>query len=140
MYRLKSKTVGLLITTNHNIINQNTNGKFEVCEVQKILERSNKIVMPALHNGWKCGKYRENFILPAIYGKRTKKYLREKNNKERIINMNEWLKFLGIFFTDGNCYFNEKKGEYKVSIYQKKEIFLKDINELLKNLPFDFNS
>ncbi|PWI47222.1 hypothetical protein CEE45_12890 [Candidatus Heimdallarchaeota archaeon B3_Heim] len=52
--------------------------------------------------------------------------------------MNSWLKFLGIFLTDGSVYFSTKNRQYKVSIFQKKENFLEEIQDLLQELPFDF--
>lgn len=131
---IKHRGVDLSITDNHNMIILN-NGNCIIKPYNEI--ESSTFTLPRHNNGIDDTKDVDKIIIPSVvYGLRTKKQYRKDNPIE--IDMNDWLKFIGIFLTDGSFTYDEKRGIYKVSIYQKKEKFLKELEELLDKLPFNF--
>jgi DNA modification methylase len=131
---IKHRGVDLTITNNHNMVIVE-NDKTKVKPYNEI--NSSFFSIPRQHEGIDDTDYIEKIIIPPItYGLRTRKEYRKET--EIIVDMNDWLKFLGIFLTDGSFTYDEKRGLYKVSIYQKKENFLNEIEDLLEKLPFNF--
>lgn len=135
MYRIKSKTSDLLITPNHNMpIYNSYKDKIELREIKNAPQRFS---MPKSHFGLRDGELVNTFELPCKkMGLRTKKTYRVDEAVQ--IDMNDWLAFLGIFLTDGNVDYCEKRRNYRVSIYQSKDKYLSEIKDLLKRLPFTF--
>jgi DNA modification methylase len=133
LVNIKHRGVDLSITDNHNMLLVD---KDELI-IKPFNETEGEFVIPRQHNGIISNKDIEKIIIPKVsYGLRTKKEYRNDNSIE--IEMNDWLKFLGIFLTDGSLTFDEKRGIYKVSIFQKKEKFINQIEEVLEKLPFNF--
>jgi DNA modification methylase len=131
---IKHKGVDLLITDNHNMIISENSGNV-IKPYNEITSGSFSI--PRQHNGLDSTQNIDKISIPSVsYGLRTKKEYRKETPIE--IEMNDWLKFLGIFLTDGSFTYDEKMGIYKVSIFQKKEKFLNEIESLLDKLPFNF--
>jgi len=131
---IKHRGVDLTITDNHNMLIIDK-GERLVKPYNEI--DNNSFTIPRQHNGIVSKKPLEKIIIPAVsYGLRTKKEYRRDTSIE--INMDDWLRFLGIFLTDGSFIYDEKRGIYKVSIYQKKENFINEIEDLLSRLPFKF--
>ena len=128
MYSIKNKTTNLVITPDHNMISL-VGGKRQTAIIKPI-NQLHYAVLPSKHGGYDDGKEEPIFILPSV---------RINNKYDTIpikIKMDTWLKFLGIFLTDGYC--ECKPGKYSVRIYQTKKLFLKEIQQLLKEMPFDF--
>jgi|688.fasta_scaffold156981_2 DNA modification methylase len=134
LINIKHKGIDLSITDNHNMVLLD-NEKIKIQEFNDI--KSNSFAIPRTHNGMVTTEPIDTIEIPLVdYGLRTKKqYI---NNDSIFIKMDNWLKFLGIFLSDGSFTFDEQRGQYKVSIYQTKKRYIKDIEELLTNLPFDF--
>lgn len=131
---IKHRGVDLLITDNHNMV-ISENGKNHIKPYNEIT--SNSFSIPRQHNGLSDNQYINKITIPSVtYGLRSRKEYR--NNPPIEIEMNDWLKFLGIFLTDGSFTYDEKRGIYKVSIYQKKENYINEIENLLERLPFNF--
>lgn len=131
---IKHRGVDLTITDNHNMVIID-NGNYNIKPYNEI--SSNSFTIPRQHMGIEEGLNIDKILIPPVtYGLRTKKeYLKDMPIE---IDMNDWLKFLGIFLTDGSFTYDEKRGIYKVSIYQKKEKYLSEIEDLLERLPFNF--
>lgn len=133
LINIRHRGVSLTITKNHNILLYEDNELV----LKKYDEIHGNFVIPRQHNGIKDSNKIEEIVIPQVtYGLRTKKEYRKDIPVN--IKMDDWLKFLGIFLTDGSLTYDEKRGTYKVSIFQKKEKFLEEIEELLENLPFNF--
>jgi DNA modification methylase len=133
LVNIKHRGVDLNITDNHNMVIINDNQ----INIKPFNEIKGNFVIPRQHNGIISKEKIEKITIPPVfYGLRTKKTYRSNESIE--IDMDDWLKFLGIFLTDGSMTFDEKRGTYKISIYQKKEKFLNEIENLLEKLPFNF--
>jgi len=134
LVKIKHRGVDLVITENHNMV-ITKNGKMLVKPFNEI--ENDIFTIPRQHKGMESKPSLDYITIPSVsYGLRSKKEYRKDTPIE--INMNDWLKFLGIFLTDGSFTYNEKTGIYKVSIYQKKENFISEIEDLLNRLPFKF--
>jgi hypothetical protein len=94
---------------------------------------------------WK-GKDIDKFVLPSTGYFRGEQQVRVP---EAIINMEDWVAFMGIFLAEGYTYKTKlkHKGEYskwnchayRIGIAQaKKSKYFRDIEELLDKLPFNF--
>ena len=135
MCKVKTRTADLLVTPNHNMVLSNKKNNLYKEEVINLYSKPFRI--PKRHKGFHYGKNKDFFKLPPVeYGKRTRKIHINKNSIK--IDMDDWLRFLGIFFTDGNVDYSIKRGCYKVSIYQSKEKYLNQNENLLEKLPFKF--
>lgn len=131
---LKHKGVDLTITDNHNMVIYE-GGVNRVIPYNEITKK--QFVIPRQHNGVEPSQPVDKIIIPPVkYGLRTKKKYVTEDPIE--IDMNDWLKFLGIFLTDGSFTYDEKNGIYKVSIFQTKPNYINEIKELLDRLPFEF--
>jgi len=63
-------------------------------------------------------------------------------NEEKVIDIQLWVAFMGIFLSEGSVSYEKKKGAYKIYISQNisspKDKYIK-IQKLLKDLPFKFS-
>jgi DNA modification methylase len=137
MYSLKSRSFDLLITPNHNMVYYDKSGNICFCEVEKYFNIHNSITIPQGHFGYIGGQTNDWFYLPPLESHRVG-FCGRLKEQVNCIQMNDWLKFLGIFITDGNCYHSPKNRQYKISIYQSKSTYLDQIRSLLNQLPFSF--
>lgn len=124
MYQVKSNQVDLLVTTNHRMYvnNRDTKG-YTIKEAKDILnkcvyykknaEKYNPLTQNKYINGNK-------FILPAY-----------KNEKEKEIDLDAWLVFLGIWYVEG-CI----KSNCEVSITAYKQRVNDTLTEINKILDF----
>jgi DNA modification methylase len=134
LVNIKTRSVNLTITENHNMVRID-NSKIDVIPFNEISQEV--FTIPRNHNGLNTIADVDTVIIPPVeYGLRTKKIYRNENSI--IVDADDWMRFLGIFLTDGSLTYDVKRGIYKISIYQKKLNFLKEIEELLERLPFNF--
>ena len=133
MYHVKTRTTDLLLTPNHNMIHLTPYTKKIIF---KQIHSGTTFHIPQRHNGYTEGEEVAYFTLGTVsYGIRTPRVYVKKEEK---FSMDDWLRFLGIFLTDGNVYFSPKNRQYKVSIYQNKLRHRTEIENLLTRLPFKF--
>ena len=137
MYYIRNKTFDLAVTPNHSMVCLRGEGynRLEMVRADQCLGGNKHLVVPQGHLGWFGGNRESSYMLPIV-----EKTIPNDNVRNIIdpIPMDDWLTFLGLFLTDGNCYYNTELGQYKVSIYQKKEKYFEDIKNLLARMPFDF--
>jgi len=92
------------------------------------------------YKGYKWnGENKDIFVLPkveCIYNKQFKVFEKKK------ISMLYWVRFLGIYLSEGSCRNTKNKSKkiksYEISIKQKNIETIYLIRNILKNLPFDF--
>ncbi|HPE06139.1 MAG TPA: DNA methyltransferase [Smithellaceae bacterium] len=138
MRAIKTRTFDLLVTPDHNMVYSfgNDKTKIGIDSMRNIESNGSALIIPQGHDGWDDGKELEFFQLPIV-----DKVIPNDNVKNVVepIAMNDWLVFLGLFCTDGNCYHSPENRQYKVSIYQTKEKYIDEISSLLERLPFGFS-
>ncbi|MFX0182675.1 MAG: hypothetical protein ACFE95_06280 [Candidatus Hodarchaeota archaeon] len=139
IYTLQNKTINLVISQFSNILLRNRKGKVVLEKASEVFNsKTRRFFIPQKHKGGKFGKTKNYFILPKVkFGRGTKNIYKTNQNLKKV-NMDDWLRFLGIFISDGYCNFNTLKRNYLIEIYQKKLNFYRDIEILLGKLPFNF--
>lgn len=140
MYQFKNTSFNLLVTPNHRMLCENKHSK----------ER--KFIRADEFNGNSCpipkkaewnGIYKENFILPSIENNWISGNYNSKQHykKEEVnINMDLWLKFLGLYISEGCCD-NEniaKSHGYRVTITQKTH--KEKVEEILNLMPYKYRT
>jgi DNA modification methylase len=134
LVNIKNRSVSLTITENHNMVKIN-NGDINIVPFNEIEQEC--FIIPRSHYGLNNVNEIETITIPPVeYGLRTKKIYR--NEDSVTIQTDDWMRFLGIFLTDGSLTYDVERGIYKVSIYQTKTKYLNEIEELLERLPFKF--
>jgi ribonucleoside-triphosphate reductase len=147
MIHIKTNDLDLLVTPNHKMIvaRQTSKGrKVTIVRADK-LKYNDWILRTGI---WK-GKEKKRFILPALkekerfYSPITKKYhQRERIWKEKEIDMDTWLAFLGIYLAEGYAVKKSskkaKEGNYEVGIICIKPQVKKEIRKILNKLPFKY--
>lgn len=140
MLRLHGNNIDDLVTENHKYPVFKRNGAFDDFYAAK--EMFNKTINDSNHKfllktGEWIGEDKEFIIIKGINNP-SKNILKNHPDcdKDISINTSDFMKFIGIYLSDGDCS-QEGKG-YQVRIHQKKESVCNLIEELLHNLPFTY--
>jgi hypothetical protein len=151
MYKIKNKGIDLVVTPEHKfglLSNclytskyNNTSHKPNSYIWQTIPEMTSTNYYIPKTFIWK-GKKQKYFKLlgyTKINYRNKKQSISCNSKKDLKILMDNWLKFLGLYISEGCCSYNSKKRNYKIIIYQnhtkKKDFYIENI---LKNLPFHY--
>ncbi len=144
LYNFKGKMLDILVTPGHKML---THRSGYTSDTSEILVEAQQLAGETFHipkgGKWK-GQFRQTFELPGIettgYSGITKKSF-NKTIDSKPISMLTWLKFMGIYLSEGSIYErskgtdkrrNQPRREYLVRIAQKdyKEEFENILNEL----------
>jgi hypothetical protein len=129
---IKSKGIDLLVTDEHKFGLVSNDKKEYTWKNVKNFNKNIKYFIPRTFI-WK-GKEKKYFFLPEVLRLKKNKYWKTISK----IEMTNWVKFLGLYLTEGCCSING--GNYKVTIYQnhteKKDKYIKNI---LDNLPIKYH-
>lgn len=68
----------------------------------------------------------------------TNKQLKAKYSQDIQVNMETWMKFMGIYLSEGDSQFRRTQNGGRVSIHQKKPEIVEEIREMLDEMPFDY--
>lgn len=137
MVSIESQSISLLVTPNHKLhIKDGFYKPYKTIDAINLLKMKKIWFQKALI--WD-GTYKKYFILPSVTLNRHNKYgeLYKPNKK---IPMDTWLKFLGLFLSEG-CVHNHSKirrNQYKISISQTKLCNLEEIHNVLKELGYHY--
>ncbi|MGM0501216.1 MAG: ribonucleoside triphosphate reductase [Bacillota bacterium] len=140
LYRFNHKSLDLLVTPNHRMVYDDANtmerGFVRADEFNGNVHRIPKqgawdgieqeyFLLPAIENSWISGNYNSQ---------------QEYKKEELAIDMDLWLKFFGIFISEGSVD-NDKIAQshgYRVVISQNKKKIRKKIEQLLNEMPFNY--
>ncbi len=140
LYRFKTRSLDLLVTPNHKmVVDDIKTGKRKLVKAEDFDVNNQRIpkqgtwlgkevkffVLPSIENNWVAGNHQSHL------------HYKKKGLK---IFMNDWLKFLGIWLSEGS-FDNDKNAYshgYRVFITQIKKETKKTIKNLLENLPFHY--
>jgi len=131
MYYIKSKSVDLMVTYNHDLLaeypinkyNKN-NRKWDFIKPNKL--EGNLFKIKRNVKNW-IGKNIDYFYLPEI--ERNK--MEFNYNKQYKFNMKDWLIFLGYYISEGSHYYNKKNGIYSIKITQDKKIHPNNVRKIM---------
>lgn len=68
----------------------------------------------------------------------TNKSLKQKYSQDIQVNMETWMKFMGIYLSEGDSQFRRTQNGGRVNIHQRKQEIIDEIQEMLDELPFDY--
>ena len=134
MVKIKNCSMDLLVTPNHMML-ISEKGKLKFCEASNL---KNNISIPRFAN-WK-GAETECFTLPAIeinIPLRNGMVYTQKI-EEKIIPMDSWLKFFGIWLAEGWTSMTPKVN-YSVGLAQKDKETCEKIESMLNETGFNFS-
>ena len=140
LYHFNNSKFDALVTPNHKMVytDKHTNEQYFVRADEykhtkhgiprkaKNLKQDKKIfVLPSIENSWITGNYESEH---------------KKIWTDKYISMETWLKFLGLFISEGSTdnEDNAKTHGYRVSISQVKEFGKEYIESVLKEMPFKY--
>ncbi|MFH1210151.1 MAG: phosphoribosylglycinamide synthetase C domain-containing protein [archaeon] len=136
LIKIKNRTLDIGVTLDHNMVGIEAN-KYRKGDRKltftKAKDLPNQFVI--FRSSEYKGNRKEFFVLPSIIEyHREGKIVKGKVIKEKVINMDDWLKFLGLWLAEG-C---TTKKNYCVGIAQSKTKIKDLIKEIISNLPFNF--
>lgn len=131
MLEVKTKSINLMITPNHRTaIRRNAkNNSLEVHEAQNLPDINFSIPRSGI---WE-GQEKKYFTLPSCIVRKQWGHIDKR--EEKIIPMNLWLRFFGIWLADG-CLCRDNKWPTKIRISVKKQRkidFIKSLSNELDN-------
>ncbi len=131
--------IDILCTKDHRMFAFNkSNNKLAVKNEDLIKSQDIKSThyVPRLGYKWN-GNNCEYFILPSINGY---EYAQPKFKNNIKININDWLKFFGLWLADGYCRHTKNSyGDQRKTVGIKQSIKTSEkVREIIKNLPFSF--
>jgi len=141
MIHFKSKSVDLLVSPDHKMLYSSEwkfynskNKKWQIEQAYKIKDLS-KIIIPQA--GHMNNEDKDFFELEEEYGLANYTSIKTKTIKKVKIKGDTFVKFLGIYLSEGSFYVKEKK-HYKVRIVQREGETADKIEEVLKEMPFNY--
>ena len=148
MYKIKSKSVDLLVTKNHDLfvkmqININNYIKKDRTKSESIWEfKTPSDVFHKKYNvkknvkNW-IGNQEKNFILPKI----NRSKMEFNYQKNTIFKMTDWLEFLGYYISEGCTFKDKNTGIYSISISQSMKYpeNVKKIRNCIHRMGFSTN-
>lgn len=141
---MKNRSVDICVTKDHNfdvlrrVFYRDEN---KVLKLKGFKFRGSKNILELKDNdyiprgGTWISQDKEYFRLPSV---KNKAYNNVNSCKEKLISMDLWLSFLGIFLSEGYTTYG-KNGSYIVGIRQVKKESFYEIKCLLEKLPFKFS-
>lgn len=142
MVSVESQSVSLLVTPNHKMwIKYGFYSDYNFVDAIDVVDKTIWFKKACDY----IGEEQEYFTLPRVDFIKANKY-GEKYKFEKKIKMDTWLKFLGLYLSDGNCKKNgnrygTRKGirhEYCVILTQKKEHNLSIFESVLDELGYKY--
>ena len=139
MISIDSQSINMLVTPNHRCYVKNSfYGNYNWVYAKDLFTESNRHWFKKSCDWNGCEE--EYFILPAIELNKPNRY-GEKVKPEKYISMDLWLKFLGLYLSEGNYRENYKTDKYRyiISISQTKEYGREKIREVLDELGYNYS-
>ncbi len=122
LFRVKNKFVDLLITPNHKLFVNRKGSKYEKWELSQVTDV--------------CSKCNIKFKKSAIWKGKEQKHV--SINGDTYL-MDDWLKFLGYYISEGNSFHNKKNHTWRVKISQNKDSkHYEDIRNCIEKLRLNY--
>lgn len=146
MYRFKSRFIDITVTPNHKFPLLDKYGRWKGFYTAEDIFLGE---VPDLSNSYffKTGEWHNHsdneFVingLPEEELQGMKTILRKKYSEDIHIPSEVWMKFMGIYLSDGDAIYIRPNGKKcgKVNLYQEKESISNEIEEMLQEFPLEF--
>ena len=144
LIRIKGNHINDLVTPEHSFPIYGRNHKFKgFYTAQDILNKripdQNHCYIPK-QAIWNTNNDNDFFVINALSNERldkiTNKKLRDKYSKDLIIPMEIWVKFMGIYLSEGSCTHTGRG--HVVTIHQKKDDICEEIETMLNSWGIEY--
>lgn len=144
LIRIKGNHINDLVTPEHGFPIYGRNHKFKgFFTAQDILNKKvpdqNHCYIPK-QAVWNINNDNEFFVIKALSDERlksiTNKKLKEKYSKDLTIPMDIWVKFMGIYLSEGSCTHTGRG--HVVTIHQKKDDICEEIETMLNSWGIEY--
>lgn len=129
MYRIKNSNIDLDVTANHRMYIKTCHTKKRIWSdyrLEKAEDIVGKMVKYKKNAEWDAPDYQ--FILPAF-----------EEHPEKILDMDSWLTFVGIWLTEGWAYNGEYKNKYRVGFAVNKQKVKDVLYDAVNKLGYHYN-
>lgn len=147
MYHFKGRFIDITVTPNHRFPiwdrHKNWKGFYTAEDIY-----NNRVPDQSHSYFFKTGEWHNNsdeeFVIKGLseeeVSKISSKALKEKYVQDVHVPMDVWMKFMGIYLSEGDsCYIRENgKKDARVRISQKKQEVIDEIEEMLKSFPLEY--
>lgn len=139
MYHFSTDKMDIMVTSGHRMF---AFSRFN----EQIVKQNNDLIhsehirsyhyLPREGYSW-FGQDKDSFVLPAMNGKC---HAQPCYKKEIIINMDDWLRFFGMWLADGYCRHtkNSKNNDRKTVGIKQDRLRKEEIETILNALPFNY--
>lgn len=145
LIHLKSRSIDIKVTPNHRFPILDRNHKWKgFFTAQDILDGN----IPDFNHSYlfKTGEWNgandKEFVIDELTEPELSiipnKKLKEKYSHKLIIPMEVWMKFMGIYLSEGDCQYRRTQRGGVVRIYQAKKEVINEITEMLDEFPLDY--
>lgn len=143
LIHIKGRLIDIKVTPNHKFPIYGRNHKFKgFYTAQDILDKKipdqNHCYIPKTGEWNEIGD--EYFVIKGLDKDELKSipqnYLKDKYKKDVKIPIDLWMKFMGIYLSEGDCSIANKRNV--VHIFQKKEEICDEIKKMMDELPFEY--
>lgn len=143
LIHIKGRLIDIKVTPNHKFPIYGRNHKFKgFYTAQDILDKKipdqNHCYIPKTGEWNEIGD--EYFVIKGLDKDEIKlipqNYLKDKYKKDVKIPIDLWMKFMGIYLSEGDCSIANKRNV--VHIFQKKEEICDEIKKMMDELPFEY--
>lgn len=145
LIHLKGRFIDIKVTPNHKFPILDRNQKWKgFYTAQDILD--NKIPDQSHCYLFKVGEWKgendKEFVIKALTEEElsiiTNKSIREKYSQDIHVPMDVWMKFMGIYLSEGDAQFRRTQNGGRVNIYQVKEEVASEIETMLEEFPLPY--
>lgn len=141
MVSIESQSISLLVTPNHRCFVKNSfYGSYHWVIAQDLFSRTNKQYFKKACS-WDAPE-KDYFILPEVQFVKSNRY-GEKYKPAKKIPMEAWLKFLGLYLTEGSYSPARRKGgryDYRIRISQIHPNVRQELEGIIKAIGFNYYS
>lgn len=145
LIHLKSRSIDIKVTPNHRFPILDRNYKWKgFFTAQEILDGN----IPDFNHcylfktGEWIGANDSEFIIDELTDAELSvipsKELKEKYSHKLVIPMDTWMKFMGIYLSEGDCQYRRTQRGGVVNIYQVKENVIEEIRNMLDEFPLPY--
>ena len=135
MINIDSQSISMFVTPNHKCwVKDSFYNNYHWLDAKDLYKNTSKHWFQKTCD-WD-GDEQEYFILPAVNFIKANRY-GEKNKPDKYIKMDIWLKFLGLYLSEGDCYIRGKS-DYSIRISQRKKIGRKYIKDVLNEIGYNY--
>lgn len=145
LIHLKSRSIDIKVTPNHRFPILDRNQKWKgFFTAQDIFDGNIPdfnhcyLFKTGLWNGSEDKEFVIDELTDAELSIIPSKKIREKYSHKLVIPMETWMKFMGIYLSEGDCQYRRTQNGGVVNIYQVKENIIEEIHNMLDEFPLPY--